>query len=106
MEEKDMKKLILLLVASTSLLAACGGADEGSSVTSNSNSVAGKETWIMGLDDTFAPMGYKDESGEIVGFDVDLAKEVAKRLDVEIKFQPIDWALKETELDTENIDLL
>lgn len=60
----------------------------------------------MGLDDTFAPMGYKDESGEIVGFDVDLAKVVAEHLDIEIKFQPIDWAMKETELDTENIDLL
>ncbi|UJF16011.1 amino acid ABC transporter substrate-binding protein [Jeotgalibaca sp. MA1X17-3] len=102
-----MKKLVLLLIASTSLLAACGGTVEGSSVgTESLSDGTGKETWVMGLDDTFAPMGYQDESGEIVGFDVDLAKEVAKRLDVEIKFQPIDWAMKETELDTENIDLL
>ena len=106
MEEKDMKKLALLLLASTSLLAACGGgAAEDSSATGSEVSEI-KETLVMGLDDTFAPMGFKDESGEIVGFDVELAKEVAERLDVEITFQPIDWAMKETELASGNIDMI
>jgi polar amino acid transport system substrate-binding protein len=106
MEEKNMKKLALMLLASTSLLAACGGgAAEDSSATGSEDSGI-KETLVMGLDDTFAPMGFKDESGEIVGFDVDLAKEVAERLDVEITFQPIDWAMKETELDSGNIDMI
>ena len=69
-----MKKLALLLLASTSLLAACsGGAAEDSSATGSEVSEI-KETLVMGLDDTFAPMGFKDESGEIVGFDVELAK--------------------------------
>ncbi len=105
MEEKDMKKLAWLLVASTSLLTACGGNTEGSSAVKSEDSGI-KETVVMGLDDTFAPMGFKDKSGEIVGFDVDLAKEVAERLHVEITFQPIDWAIKETELESGNIDLL
>lgn len=61
---------------------------------------------IMGLDDTFAPMGFKDEKGEIVGFDVDLAKEVFKRVGIEVKFQPIDWTMKESELGAGNIDLI
>ncbi|MGB6177845.1 amino acid ABC transporter substrate-binding protein [Carnobacterium sp.] len=61
---------------------------------------------IMGLDDTFAPMGYKDSNGEIVGFDIDLAKEIGKRMDVEFEFQTIDWALKETELNGGNIDVI
>ena len=101
-----MKKLALLLLASTSLLAACGGgAAEDSSATGSEVSEI-KETLVMGLDDTFAPMGFKDESGEIVGFDVELAKEVAERLDVEITFQPIDWAMKETELASGNIDMI
>lgn len=60
----------------------------------------------IGLDDTFVPMGYKDKSGQIVGFDVDLAKEVCKRIGVKAKFQPIDWSMKETELNTKNIDLI
>lgn len=61
---------------------------------------------VMGLDDTFAPMGFRNEKNEIVGFDVDLALEVAKRNGWEIKFQPIDWAMKETELNAGNIDMI
>ena len=64
------------------------------------------EELIMGLDDTFAPMGFRDENGNLVGFDVDLATEVAKRIGVTIKFQPIDWSMKETELNAGNIDLI
>jgi polar amino acid transport system substrate-binding protein len=64
------------------------------------------EELIMGLDDTFAPMGFRDEKGELVGFDVDLANEVAERIGVTIKFQPIDWSMKETELNAGNIDLI
>lgn len=61
---------------------------------------------VMGLDDTFAPMGFRDANNEIVGFDVDLAKEVFKRIGLEVKFQPIDWAMKESELNAGNIDLI
>lgn len=61
---------------------------------------------VMGLDDTFAPMGFRNEKNEIVGFDVDLANEVAARNGWEIQFQPIDWAMKETELNAGNIDMI
>lgn len=61
---------------------------------------------VMGLDDTFAPMGFRNEKNEIVGFDVDLANEVALRNGWEIQFQPIDWAMKETELNAGNIDMI
>lgn len=65
-----------------------------------------KKALIMGLDDTFAPMGFRDEKGELVGFDIDLSKEIAKRIGIEIKYQPIEWSMKETELITGNIDLI
>lgn len=61
---------------------------------------------IVGLDDSYPPMGFRDESGELVGYDIDLAKEVAKRLGVEIQFQPIDWDSKEMELSTGKVDCL
>jgi len=51
-------------------------------------------------------MGFRNEKGEIVGFDVDLAKEVAKRMGVELVLQPIDWNAKEQELNTGNIDCI
>jgi polar amino acid transport system substrate-binding protein len=61
---------------------------------------------VVGLDDTFVPMGFRDAKGEIVGFDVDLAKEVFKRTGLEVKFQPIDWSMKESELNSGNIDMI
>jgi len=64
------------------------------------------KTLIVGLDDTFAPMGFRDDNNQLVGFDVDLANEVGKRLEYTITFQPIDWSLKENELNNKNIDLI
>jgi len=53
--------------------------------------IKGKGKMVVGLDDSFPPMGFRDQSGEIVGFDVDLAKEAAKRLGVEVEFKAVDW---------------
>ncbi|HZK56818.1 MAG TPA: amino acid ABC transporter substrate-binding protein [Clostridia bacterium] len=61
---------------------------------------------IMGLDDTFAPMGFRDKQSNLVGFDVDLAKEVFERAGIELKLQPIDWSMKETELNTGKVDVI
>ncbi|HHX54460.1 MAG TPA: transporter substrate-binding domain-containing protein [Clostridiales bacterium] len=61
---------------------------------------------ILGLDVGFKPMGFYDDAGNIVGFDIDLAKEVASRLGVALKLQPIDWNSKEMELSAGNIDMI
>lgn len=61
---------------------------------------------IMGLDDSFPPMGFRDENGELVGFDIDLARAVADHLGVELELQPIDWSTKEMELEAGNIDVI
>ena len=60
----------------------------------------------MGLDDNFPPMGFRNEKGELVGFDVDLAKEVTTRMGITLKLQAIDWNAKEQELNTGNIDCI
>ncbi|MDZ5252220.1 amino acid ABC transporter substrate-binding protein [Clostridium sp. LIBA-8841] len=65
-----------------------------------------ENTVIVGIDDTFVPMGFRDEKGSIVGFDVDLAKEAFKRMNLNVTFQPIDWSMKETELNNGNIDVI
>lgn len=65
-----------------------------------------KNTVIVGIDDTFVPMGFRDKNGNIVGFDVDLAKEAFHRMGFNVKFQPIDWSMKETELNNRNIDVI
>ncbi len=62
---------------------------------------------VLGLDDSFPPMGYSDsKTGEIVGFDIDLAEEVCKRLGVKLVKQPISWDAKEIELSSKNIDVI
>ncbi|MDO4541269.1 MAG: transporter substrate-binding domain-containing protein [Bacillota bacterium] len=63
-------------------------------------------TLIVGLDASFPPMGYMDDNNEIVGFDVDLAKEVAARMNVELELKPIEWDAKEMELTSGNIDCI
>jgi polar amino acid transport system substrate-binding protein len=65
-----------------------------------------KNTLKLGLDDAFPPMGYRDDKGNLVGFDIDLAKEVCKRLNYELVLQPINWSLKQQELDSGNVDCL
>lgn len=80
-------------------------AAEGDSDTSLAY-IQDKGTLVLGLDDSFPPMGYRDENNEIVGYDIDLATEVCKRLGVELKLQPIDWTAKENELNTKKIDCI
>lgn len=86
----------------------CGSTSKSSSSSSNgaAESTLDKDELVIGLDDTFVPMGFKDESGELVGFDVELAKAVGEKLNKKIKFQAIDWSMKETELSGGNIDLI
>lgn len=58
----------------------------------------------LGLDDSFPPMGFRNDDNEIVGFDIDLAKEVCKRMGVELVLVPIVWDSNIMELNTRNID--
>lgn len=61
---------------------------------------------IIGVDDKFAPMGFRDEKNELVGFDIDFAKAVGEEMGMEVTFQPIDWKTKESELNSGRIDLI
>lgn len=99
------KKLLFLLTAlfSLLLLGACRKTNkEADTYTLGQEG----QTLIIGLDDTFVPMGFREKDGSIQGFDVDLAKEVFKRLGITIRFQAIDWSMKETELQNQTIDLI
>ncbi len=64
-----------------------------------------KGSLIVGITD-FAPMDYKDDNGEWIGFDADMAKLVAEKLGVEVQFVEIDWDSKIMELDSKNIDVV
>lgn len=73
---------------------------------SKTKDVMAKDKLVLGFDDTFVPMGFKDDKGEVTGFDIDIAKEVSKKIGKEIAFQPIDWSMKESELNSGKIDFI
>lgn len=120
-----MKQRLIALALALGLtftLAACGGtAGTANTPGGNSESPAGnsetpaaesdmayvkeKGTLIVGMTD-FAPMDYKDENGEWIGFDADMAKAFAESLGVEVEFLEINWDNKLMELDTKGIDVI
>ncbi|MER2063719.1 MAG: amino acid ABC transporter substrate-binding protein [Alkalibacterium sp.] len=95
---KNPKFILVGLLVSGVVLTGCQ--------TGDAESTTEEKSYVIGLDDTFAPMGFRDDEGELVGFDIDLAEAVAEDLDYNISFQPIDWAMKETELNAGNIDMI
>ncbi|GLI55476.1 amino acid ABC transporter substrate-binding protein [Propionigenium maris DSM 9537] len=99
-----MKKLVVfllgILVLSTTALGFFGGGKD------TLEKIKKEGRFVVGLDDTFAPMGFRDENGEIVGFDIDLAKEAARRMGVEAEFKPVDWDGVIFELKSKKIDMV
>ncbi|GFO54873.1 amino acid ABC transporter substrate-binding protein [Geomonas sp. Red276] len=82
-----MKKLILLLAVT--LIAALTIPALAADGSFNRAKSAGKI--VIGLDDAFPPMGYRDDKGKLIGFDIDAAEEVGKRLGIKIEWQPTAW---------------
>ena len=78
----------------------------GGNNASNNAAANDENTFIVGFDAEFPPYGYKDDSGNYVGFDLDLAKEVCERNNWTFKAQPIDWDAKDAELDSGSIDCI
>jgi polar amino acid transport system substrate-binding protein len=98
-----MKKILIFVLVSIISISLTGCQDK----TLNTwEEIEDRGYFIVGLDDTFAPMGFRNTEGELVGFDVDLAKEVSSRLGVEVRFQPIDWDAKVLELNSGTIDMI
>lgn len=114
---KTMKQTLLLLLAILMLACAFAGCSNTTDNPSNPDAsgvdsdvdtsweyIQNNGKLIVGLDDTFAPMGFRDESGELVGFDIDLANAVGEVLGIQIEFQPISWNAKEMMLSSKRID--
>ena len=97
-----MKRIFLPLMMAILFLTGCGSDNNSSKVISEEYN----KTYVIGLDDHYAPMGFRDENNEIVGFDIDLAKEAAKRMGAKFEFKPIDWDKKREELESGNVDII
>ena len=102
-------------------MTACGSSNSAAETTAADTEVAESQaeettaeeakttdggTLIVGFDQDFPPMGFVGDDGEYTGFDLELAQEVAKRLGLEYKAQPIAWDAKDMELESGNIDCI
>ncbi len=80
-------------------------AEASASADSDVEYIKGKGSLIVGITD-FAPMDYKDDNGNWIGFDADMATKVAESLGVDVEFVEIDWDNKILELDNKSIDVV
>ncbi|NLL78693.1 MAG: amino acid ABC transporter substrate-binding protein [Clostridiales bacterium] len=93
------KKMLAVMLAAMMIFAVAGCGSEVAEET-------GRTTFTVGFDAEFPPYGYKDDNGEYVGFDLDLAQEVCNRKGWELVKQPIDWDAKDMELSSGAIDCI
>lgn len=89
------------MVSASALLVACGQGDNAPAPQA-----AAAKKIVVGLDDNFPPMGFRDEKNQLVGFDIDMAREAGKRMGLDMEFKPIDWNAKEAELNGKRVDML
>ncbi|MFM1653296.1 amino acid ABC transporter substrate-binding protein [Brevibacillus sp. B_LB10_24] len=104
-----MKKIAaigMVCAIALSLVTGCGSAGGGNKNAAAGGSGSGDKKLVIGIDDKFAPMGFRDENNEIVGFDIDYARAAAEKMGYKAVFQPIDWNAKESELNSGRIDLI
>lgn len=101
MKLKKIFALVLAGVMAMTILSSCGVKEETKDATK-----ADKTTFTVGFDQDFPPYGYVGDDGNFTGFDIEMAKECAKRMGLEVKLQPIDWDSKDLELSTGSIDCI
>ena len=112
MLRKQLKKLpkrlllICLAIAMVLPLIACNSSSSSNTDSSSGSQTAEKKTFTVGFDANFPPYGYRDDNGEYVGFDLDLAQEVCNRRGWTLVKQPIDWDSKDMELSAKTIDCI
>lgn len=96
----------LLMIFSVVFITGCNDEQNKSDDVKGGLDLGKEGVFTVGLDDTFAPMGFRDDKGKLVGFDIDLATAVAKEMGLKIEFKPINWDAKDMELKSKNIDCI
>ena len=102
---KKLTSLLMLSLTAGALLSGCGNNDSAPAAQSPA-APAMPTKIVIGLDDNFPPMGFRNEKNELVGFDISMAQEASRRMGIEAEFKPIDWSAKEAELNGKRVDML
>ena len=115
--KKRVTLLLALMSASAMLAAGCGGGSESTGAEETGGDTSKEETasfeekqegdtFTVGFDQNFPPMGFVGDDGDYTGFDLDLAKEVCERQGWEFVPQPIAWETKDATLNSGEIDCI
>lgn len=106
-----MRKQILLIgtmILIAGLLAACGTSN-GSKTGSNqqTNHSSNKQTLTIGTEGVYKPFSFKDlQTGKLTGYDVEVAREVAKRIGMKPVFKPTPWKSMFASLNSKRFDMI
>lgn len=100
------KKLFSLLLVSLMLVGAMAHHAFAEESDTSLADLQSRGEFVLGLDASFPPMGFADDNGNIIGYDIDLASAVCEKLGVTLRCQPIDWDAKQMELDSGAIDCI
>ncbi|ERL66467.1 amino acid ABC transporter substrate-binding protein [Schleiferilactobacillus shenzhenensis] len=103
---KRLRNVITGILAVVLLLLSAAGCAREIPKGDATSQIEQRGTIVVGLDETFVPMGFRAKDGQLSGFDIDLAKAVGKKIGLRMDFQPIDWDMKETELRNHTIDVI
>lgn len=101
-----MKKKLLFLVLTVLSVGMLFGCSSDTNKSSDGEVKTASDKFVVGLDDSFPPMGFRSESGEIVGFDIDLAKATAEKMGMEVEFKAVDWDGVNLSLEKGDIDVI
>ena len=104
-KRKGILRLLTLVGMAVMSLAGCTQLASNPKVD-NWDKYQQQKSITVGFDNTFVPMGFEEKNGNYAGFDIELAKYVSKKLGITVHFQPIDWDMKETELQNGTIDAI
>ncbi|MGJ3847198.1 amino acid ABC transporter substrate-binding protein [Levilactobacillus brevis] len=98
--------LLAVCIGLSGLLAGCRTVTQRANTADTWSKVKQQKKVVVGLDDSFVPMGFRQKSGKLVGYDIDLAQAVFKLYGIKVDFQTIDWNMNVTELHNGTIDLI
>ena len=104
-KRKGILGLLVLVGVAVMSLAGCTQLASNPTVD-NWDKYQQQKSITVGFDNTFVPMGFEEKDGNYAGFDIELAQYVSKKLGITVHFQPIDWDMKETELQNGTIDAI
>lgn len=101
------KRWIFIFVSLFALfLTGCESVQKRANSQDTWNKIERKRQVVIGLDDSFVPMGFEKRNGQLTGYDIDLAKAVFQEYGIKVSFQTIDWSMNVTELRNGTIDLI